>query len=618
MVKKQLNDKRRRRRFQYFNMKSLLTIITDLTVRLVPQRMEFNFDLWQEHLLDYAPVGDGLLSGDEIVHGLKDGFEIGIIPDQPDPQWNRIPRIPLSAEVQLAITDWLAKGVNKGYILGPFKRGSCPIHGLICSPLFAVPKPPLNGIIRYRPIQHLSYPKGGWGTSINDLIDPKAKEVHYTSFYDVLRLVDKIGSDGYLWVVDAQDAYYRVPIKQKYWRYFGLEWCGYNFVFTSLQMGLGSACRLYTQFADAIEYIILKSVGFDGVLIFWLGAFKLLWHYLDDFFGGHNDYNVAKQQFDKVVDWMDRLGIPTAPNKVSPPAKVQKILGYNYDTTGVPDVSVPPNKVQKALDPIQKMLRCKHATRKQLEKLIGLLIWISMVVFPAKAFVRRLEQVLHLDSVNDDDIVYLGDYVLADLRWWAKLLRSGALIGVPVKWLLKQPDDADVVVKTDAASLVGVGGWSTEGKAFQVKLEDVKWDWAVEHRPSLKNHGVAIQVLELMGSLVAARLWSKNWHLKSVTFFNDNPGAAAALINKNAKLTRYDMNYLIREFAQLAALKRYMFWGIHVRGADNERADALSRFTSWDSKDYQLEAKELVIKIVNDVLEELVLEPENRNSKKDM
>ena len=119
-------------------MKSLLTIITDLTVRLVPQRMEFNFDLWQEHLLDYAPAGDGLLSGDEIVHGLKDGFEIGIIPDQPDPQWNRMPRIPLSAEVQLAITDWLAKGVNKGYILGPFKMGNCPIQGLICSPLFAV------------------------------------------------------------------------------------------------------------------------------------------------------------------------------------------------------------------------------------------------------------------------------------------------------------------------------------------------------------------------------------------------------------------------------------------------------------------------------------------------
>ena len=590
----------------------LLSIITSLTVRWVPQRMDFNFDLWQEHLLDYNPVGNDVLGGAQIVDGLRWGFDIGLKPDQTDPIWDRKPRIPLTAEVQLAITEWLAKGISKGFILGPFEGGTCPVSNLVCSPLFAVEKPPLNGVKRWRPIQHLSYPREDWGVSINDLIDPKSKEVHYTSFYDVLKLVVNVGPYGYLWVVDAQDAYYRVPIKSKYWKYFGVDWCGYKFVFTSLQMGLGSACRIYTQFADAIEYIISKSVV-DKCKIFWYNGFKLIWHYLDDFFGGSRDYYVAWKQFNSVVNWMDRLGIPTAPSKVSSPAMVQRILGYLYSTVGIPTVSVPRDKIQKALDPIQRMLRAKSATRKELERLVGILIWISMVAFPAKAFVRRLEQKLHLETRRDKDRVRLDSYVLADLRWWARLLRSDALVGVPVSWLLRRPEEADIVVKTDAATSegTGIGGWTSDGRAFQVKLVDVRWAWALEKRPSLKGHGVAIQVLEMMGPLIAARLWSNSWKGKCITLYNDNPGAAGALINKNANLRRNDMNHLIREFCMLAATTRFMFWGLHVKGADNERADALSRFSTWDMNRYKLEPKELVVGVVNDMIEQLVLEPEN-------
>ena len=363
-----------------------------------------------------------------------------------------------------------------------------------------------------------------------------------------------------------------------------------------------------------VEHIIRKSVGIDNSRLFWCinTNRKLIWHYLDDFFGGSGNYDVAMQQFKLVISWMDRLGIPTAPDKVSPPNTVQKILGYLYSTKITPTVSIPTAKITKTLKQINVMLRRKTATRKELECLVGLLMWISVVVFPGKAFVRRLEQVLHLETRRDGDKVRLKHYVLSDLRWWAVTLRSGLLVGVPIRWLLKQPDEADIVVKTDAASLVGIGGWTSEGQAYQVKLVDVKWEWAVARRPSLKNQGIKIQVLELMGSLIAARLWGKSWQSKCVTFYNDNPGAAGAIINKNANLRRFDMNFLIREFAHVAVHNRYMFWGIHVKGVDNERADALSRFKTWDSVGYQLEPMDKVIDITNDILEKLVLEPENK------
>ena len=189
----------------------------------------------------------------------------------------------------MAITEWLVKGINKGFILGPFTKKLLPPHlnDIHCSPVFAVDKP-----VGYRPIHHLSYPRNKKGCqSVNDLIDDKFKHVQYTTFKQVVALARAVGVGGYLWVVDAKDAYYRVPVKKKYYKYFGIEWLGRTFVFTSLQMGLASACQIYTKFADAVLYIIVQSR---------FGAFydyvqNILWvrHYLHDFFGGHKSKEIA-------------------------------------------------------------------------------------------------------------------------------------------------------------------------------------------------------------------------------------------------------------------------------------------------------------------------------------
>ena len=96
------------------------------------------------------------MTGPEIVTNLVDGFDIGLKEDfiepvgAPSDQYG--PVLPTSAEVQLAITQWLAKGVAKGYILGPFTNQNNPIKNLITSPMFAVPKG-----TGWRPIHHLSW-----------------------------------------------------------------------------------------------------------------------------------------------------------------------------------------------------------------------------------------------------------------------------------------------------------------------------------------------------------------------------------------------------------------------------------------------------------------------------
>ena len=126
--------------------------------------------------------------------------------------------------------------------------------------------------------------------------------------------------------------------------------------------------------------------------------------------------------------------------------------------------------------------------------------------------------------------ILLSEYALQDLRWWLKVLKSGKLNGVPFDWILKDPSDADVVVKTDASSLVGIGGFSTEGRAFQVRLSDTVW-----HKVNIERPELEIQILELAGALIAAKLWHHRWEGKCVTFYNDNDGAAAAIIKKSVR-----------------------------------------------------------------------------------
>ena len=227
--------------------------------------------------------------------------------------------------------------LKKGFLLGPFTPDELPFE-CFYSPLFCVPKPDFT----WRIICHLSFPKL-WGISVNDLVDDAWKHVTYIQFVEVCKFVYNLGPGAFLWVVDAKDAYYRVPIKEKYWKYMGINWYGVRYICTSLQMGLASACNIYTRFADAILYIIYK--GHEDWFFDEYGR-RLAHHYLDDFFGGHPDKETAQKQFERTFDMMEDLGIPTQVEKVTAPCCTIIILGFLYCTLSR-TVSVPPKRIAK-------------------------------------------------------------------------------------------------------------------------------------------------------------------------------------------------------------------------------------------------------------------------------
>ena len=63
--------------------------------------------------------------------------------------------------------------------------------------------------INFRMIHHFSYPEGG---SVNDFIDPAVASVRYTSFYEAIELVQKLGKNCKLFKMDIKNAFKLLPI----------------------------------------------------------------------------------------------------------------------------------------------------------------------------------------------------------------------------------------------------------------------------------------------------------------------------------------------------------------------------------------------------------------------
>ncbi len=288
-------------------------------------RFEFDLDLWTSVSVNCP------LDIDYLLDGLKNGFHINCNTEV-DLSRDNVRNLPTTVEQKLRISEWIADKREKGALWGPWRDISdmpqC-LNGLRVSPLGAVKK----GVHldkdwterEWRVIHHLSHPKSG--DSVNSSIDDEFKEVSYVKFKMVVFMIWLLGPRALIWTIDAKDAYLRVPIKRECFKLMGCKWCGLYYVFTCLSFGLASACRIYTQFADFVLWIIIANTNRDW---WFIDGHPVVYHYIDDFFGGqpekHSD--IAWDQFNAVFNWFAKLGIPTQRRKCKSPRTRLIILGF--------------------------------------------------------------------------------------------------------------------------------------------------------------------------------------------------------------------------------------------------------------------------------------------------
>ena len=463
------------------------------------------------------------------------------------------------------------------------------------APFFTIPKPDGSR----RPIVHLSWDDHGKKYSVNDIVNEAFKPVRYITLKELVALCKAAGPEGYVFIVDMQDAYYRVPIHPSHYKYNGLKWLGHYWVFTSLQMGLASSAQIYTDFADAIEWMVVNR---NKHLIFQTGV-QALRHYLDDFFGACSSKKVAQIVYNDLIYLVQYLGIPTRLDKCQPPNNIyQKILGWGIKQNKQ-RICLPEDKRIEYLREVQQILKDKRASKQFVHHVRGRLGNVAQIKFPGKAFLRRLDAVLYLPKFKDTDTIDMSSFVLEDLRWWESVLQNPANVEVDFDYILKSPDEADFEVYTDATTEIGFGG-HLDSIWFQVKWEDTIINKIEQIRGPLD-----ITIRELLIPLVAIELIKPKLHNKSITIYNDNPGAACAIATAAPPLYRLDMHCLITHLASMAVNSNFLYWGVHTIAKSNHNmnlADGLSRFNP-DTKDIFQDKFECVNKQALEVTNKLLL-----------
>ena len=130
------------------------------------------------------------------------------------------------------------------------------------SPLGAFTK---KGDNKLRVIHDLSWPPG---EAVNDSINKYDYSVKYSTVGTAVELAQKY-KDVWFTKTDIADAYLACPVRKEDRHLLGFMWSNEEGIeepywFSSLPLGLRSSARLFSEYAEALNYICIKNgASFD-------------------------------------------------------------------------------------------------------------------------------------------------------------------------------------------------------------------------------------------------------------------------------------------------------------------------------------------------------------------
>ncbi|KAI8492567.1 hypothetical protein Bbelb_296080 [Branchiostoma belcheri] len=216
-------------------------------------------------------------------------------------------------------------------------------------------------------------------------------------------------------------------------------------------------------------------------------------NYLDDF-GGAEVPHLATQAFESLQGTLDSLGLEEAKQKAVSPTTCMDFLGIEFDTVAMVR-RVPAFRLEEVGALVQSWLRKRKATKRELQSMIGKLVFVSHCVPPGRLFISRMLETLRALNRNHHRFRVSREFRL-DLHWWSQFLQSFNGVTLLTSAIFSAPDE---VVATDACN-TGCGGFSS-GQYFHSRFPV----------SVLQRYGGKIHVLEMLTIVVAARKWGSRW-----------------------------------------------------------------------------------------------------------
>ena len=352
--------------------------------------------------------------------------------------------------------------------------------------LGAVPKP--NGSVRH--ITDCSMPNL---ESVNNYMKSTFSTFNFHTLDDVIR---DVKPDSFMATVDLQDAYRSVPIHPEDRTHFGLRW---NFgdgpiYLTDNFLCFGSKCSafIFNRLTDAIA----RYMNLQGYCCY---------NYLDDFIVIGENYEMTCQAQLFLIKTLRDLGFYISWRKLTSPTPYCRFLGIDIDAQNQ-KLFLPDDKIDKLHNELAFWQHKKTATKKQMQRLCGVLNFCCKVVRGGRVYMFYMIQLLKVFNSRSRISLPLSFY--EDISWWrefANIFNGQADFFDPV---------ANTVELYSDACLSGLAAICQNdyyyAKVMSCDDDDLHYVVTSTHAYEIYvpyKHAANINVLELIAVLLALIRW---------------------------------------------------------------------------------------------------------------
>lgn len=308
-------------------------------------------------------------------------------------------------------------------------------------------------------------------------------------------------------------------------------------------MGLRSGAFLCQRVTNAVRYIANRK-GLQVV------------NYLDDFAGAES-WELADQAFEELGSLLRECGLEESPNKACRPSCRMLFLGILCDTESL-TLEVSQERIKELRELLGEWQDKGFASRKEVERLVGVLQFVSACVRPGRIFMARILNMLR--GMPEVGRVEVEEELRQDIKWWQAFIEqyNGISMIPEAEW-----SEPDALVACDAC-LEGAGGFY-EGRYFHCRFPQF-----------IVDQSIHINGLELLTIIVAFKVWGRLLTRKKVLMLCDN--LSSVVVSQTGRAKDRVLQACLRELVYTQAR-----WGFevriqHVRGEENRIPDLLSRW----------------------------------------
>ena len=253
------------------------------------------------------------------------------------------------------------------------------------------------------------------------------------------------------------------------------------------------------------------------------------------------------------------MGLTLNSKKLVAPTTSMVCLGILIDTK-TRTMSVPPEKLENILHMCTDWKNKKYCTKRELQSLLGSLLYVSKCVRPGRIFLNRMLQLLR--SMGSNSSTKLTVEFSKDLKWFATFLKQfNGIVHYDVK-----PVQAELHLD---ACLTGFGG-IFDNQCYALAIPKNFNNYSIVH-------------LEMVNIVVALKIRATQWACKKLHTKCDNMAVVDVFTSGRTKDTI--LACCARNIWLLSAIYNISIHIEHIPRKSNIVADLLSRFkfdaASW-------------------------------------